>query len=372
MRIRAVNVAAAVAMQAGVVPMIMGDPGSCKTGVFKTLADQLKVRFMSTILRQRMPEDIGGMPVQQMVTMADGISYPGVVYVLPEDILRAVHEPTLWVLDEFNQCGHDVMGAAQEVINNPPKTCYMVAIGNPIERSTDGKELPPPVINRMCLLQWERPVEARRAGWRNGFKNYPSMEFPILPEGWQDELGPTYGNLMCDIEDRLPHLFGEAAYPKDMDKATQPWPSDRSMTAVGRLLAACDSVGASASVRAQLVYGCIGEAAGNEVLQYIGYKDLPDPEEWLARPDQIELPKRFDLSRACIASVMHAVEADNTGDRWERLYDVLEEVYNQQPEVAMSAEGAMWKIKPEGWLPKKRVGAAVEMREARVSKLQTA
>ena len=371
MRITVPNMAMSIAIQARKVPFMLGDPGSGKTASLRSLASQMGVRFQQTILRTKTPEDIGGIPVTGKVGMTDGREFEGVRYLLPEEILHAVHEPTLWVFDEFNQAGHDTMGAAQEMLNTPLENSWMVCLGNPPERSTDGKELPPPVINRLCVLDWERPVDSLKAGWRNGFKNYPEVQFPMLPENWFDDYCPAYGNLFADMMDCLPHLFGPEAYPKDMDMTTKPYPSDRSMENAGVLLAACDSVMAPHRVRAQLVGGCIGKGAANEVLQYIGYLDLPDPEEMLSRPDLVEVPVRFDLARAMIASVIRAIEAEPTGERWERAYDILETVFQSAAEVAMSAEGALWKAKPAGYSPRVRsVGAAAEMQQARLASVR--
>jgi hypothetical protein len=364
------NWAALISMQAGVVPLVSGAPGAAKTAVFRKMAEATNRRFLQVILRQKMPEDLGGVPVPSDIIVTGADLQPrtirGVSYLLGEDMLRAQHEPTLMLLDEFNHAGHDVMGAAQEWINNPPVNCWMAACQNPVEQSTSGVELSPPVVNRMCVLQWERPTEARRVGWRNGFCAYPAPDVPIVPFDAQAKYAQTWGGLLCDFEDRFPSLFGDEAYPKEAEKACEPWPSDRSWTNLGILMAAADSVWANAATRAKLVYGCVGDGAGNEFLTFVGMKDLPDPEVLLARPDLVQLPNRFDLSRAIVAGILAAVRGNPTADRWERAYDCLEVAFTQQPEVGMSAEGALWKIKPEGHAPRERNGAAAEMRQARL------
>jgi hypothetical protein len=50
------------------------------------------------------------------------------------------------------------------------------------------------------------------------------------------------------------------------------------------------------------------------------------------------------------------------------LYDAVDRLYadRQNQEVAMAAEGSLWKLKPEGYAPRPRNGAAAEMRKARI------
>lgn len=361
------NWAALIATQAGICPYIEGSPGTAKTAVLRALAAATGRRFIQVILRQKMPEDLGGVPVPSDITLGDGSVVRGVQHLLGEDMLRAHHEPSLMLLDEMNQAGHDVLGAAQEFINSPPANCWLVAVGNPVEQSTSGVELAPPVVNRMLVTSWERPNETRRQGWRNGFSGFPAPDVPIVPAGFLEQYGPSWGQMLCDFEDRMPALFGEEAFPKTPGSASQPWPSDRSWTNCGILMAACDSVWANASTRAKCVLGTVGQGAGNSFLQWSNLKDLPDPEELLARPDTLVLPKRFDLVRTILGGCLSAVKGNATPERWERLFDLIEVAYGQQPEVALSIEGQVWKIKPAGHQPRLRQGgAAAEMRQVRL------
>ena len=388
------NWASLIACQSGIVPMIEGPPGTGKTAVFRALANAANRRFLQVILGQLMPEDLRGIPVPSDIIIPNGqicracngtrpndgrppcpncdssnredLEVRGVRFLIGEDFLRANHEPTLMLLDEFNQCGTDVHGAAQEIVNTPPEDCWMVAVSNPAEQSTNGRELTPPMVNRMCVVQWERPNKSRREGWRNGFRDYPAPDVPIVPPDFLTTYGANWGGLMCDFEDRFPSLFGEAAFPKDVAMASRPWPSDRSWTNVGILMAACDAVWANKLTRAHCVIGCVGEGAGNQFLQWAAMNDLPDPEDLLARPDQLKLPNRFDLVRTILGSVISAVEENNTPERWERLFDLIEVAFTQQPETSLASEGRVWKIKPDGHTPKLRNGVAAEMRKARL------
>jgi hypothetical protein len=355
-----------IAMQAGVPPISMSSPGAAKTACHRALADATGRRFIQFIAEQHLPEDCSGAPLPIDIELADGTVHRATTPVLPEVMVRAKHEPTVLLFDEINQCGHSMLGAIQEWFTEPPAECWMAGCMNPVERSTNGVELSPPFVNRICLLQWDIPKQSIKEGWRNGFKGYPAPEVPIVPADYLNKHGHHWGNLLADFEERCPHLFGEQAFPSDPNKACDPWPSYRSWTNVGKLMAAAESVWANARVRAELVTGCVGEGPANEFLTYLGVMDLPNPEDLLRRPDTLELPQRFDLQRAIMASLINAVKENNTGERWERLFDCVEIAFEQHPETALSCEGYTWKVKPAGHSPAPRNGVASEMRRLRL------
>lgn len=355
------NWAAFIAAQAGVVPAIEGDPGEGKTAIWRSLAEHHGRRFIQFILGQKLREDIGGVPVPATIEI-DGVQYPCVRSLLSEEIERARREPTVWLFDELNQTSHDVLGAAQEWINNPPANCWMAAAYNPVEHSTSGLEFSAPVVNRMCLLKWEKHNDTRRQGWANGFRNFPTPEFPTVSPDYLEHFGPKWGQLLCDFEDRKPIHFTNT-FPEKPEQALQPWRSDRSWTNCGKLLAAAESCGASKAVRFDLACGCVGRGPATEFLAYVDALDLPSPSSLIADPSSLVLPKRFDLARAIISGVIGHVKREGDGKTWEKGYDVLEYAFEQQREVAISAHGTLWQNKPSGYEPRIRDGVAMKMQE---------
>lgn len=354
--------------QIGIVAYIESAPGQAKTACFAALAAASNRRYLPLELGRLLPEDLGGCPAPRTIDIG-GVQVDCVVRLLDETMLRARLEPSLVLLDEVNQAGHSMLASCQQWINPPPPNAWVAACGNPIAQASNAVEFTPPFVNRLCVVKWERPVEAMKAGWRNGFKDYPEPEFPIVPDDYLETSGPCWGCLLADFQDQHPELFGDDAFPKDIAKASEPWPSDRSWTNAGKLLAACDAVGADATVKHKLVAGCVGEPAAAQWNRWLVEQRLPDPESILAEPHTLKLKSRFDFNRAILAAVMGRVRANSTPQRWEAGYDVLEVAFTQQPEIAMSAEGLLWKLKPEGHTPKIRNGAAADMRRLR---LQTA
>ena len=71
----------------------------------------------------------------------------------------------------------------------------MVSVEKPMDSSsvdifkaTDaGVDLTPPMVNRLCVIPWETPVEAIRQGWRNGLE-FPAPEIPLLEDQPTDEI----------------------------------------------------------------------------------------------------------------------------------------------------------------------------------------
>lgn len=363
---RQTNWGAAIAAQCGVVPLIYGLPGVGKTAVFRQLAQQTGRRFLQCILRQMMPEDLGGVPVPSKIVIGDE-TLDCVVKLLSEEIIRAQHEPSVVLLDEFNHAGHDVMGAAQEWINNPPANCWMVAASNPVEASTNGVELAAPVINRMCRFDWERPVEDRRAGWQNGFRDYPVSRLPLVEPDYLDTYGKRWGELMCGFEDRFPHLFGDQAFHRDPTKASEPWPSDRSWTNVGKLMCGCDSVGANGDTRAACVRGCVGDAASREFLAWVEAQDLPDPYAILEKRQTVKLDGRFDIDLAIVNSVLGAARALATPEAWELAADVAEDLDPQGEEVTYVYLTGLWRIQPVDYVPRVRNGVFAKYGKMRLA-----
>ena len=110
-----------------------------------------------------------------------------------------------------------------------------------------------------------------------------------------------------------------------------------------------------------LINGCVGDGAGPEFAAFLETQALPDPEDVLADPQILRLPRSGDLAVAIVRSILPRVETHNSIDRWERCCDVFEHTYRQNKEVAMAGHGRLWKLKPAAYAPPKRNGVFAEM-----------
>ncbi len=348
---RETNWAYWIAGQAGVIPVALGMSGVAKTESTRALARAAGRLFLPVMLDQVLPEDLGGYPVVRQLEH-NGQTLDVMRRVHDERFVRARLEPSVMLIDELTNVGHAQQAAALQLMAEGIEGCWIFGAANPPEQAAAGVELTPPMVNRLCILRWEIDRDAIRAGWRNGL-NFPAPEIPLLPAEWRAHL-PKWGALLCEFESVFPDLLD--AYPKDPAQASQPFPSPRAWTHAVKLCAAAEAVDASEGVRAQLVYGCVGQAAGTQFLTWLSRQDLPDPEEVLANPAKLKLPRRGDLALAIVSSVLTRVERNATPQRWEAGRDVLGVVFGQSQEIAVAAHGKLWRCKPSGYSPRQRGG----------------
>lgn len=356
------NAAFFIAGQAGVTPVAMGSPGLAKTASCRALADATGRRFVHFVLQHHLPEDFGGFPVASKVRDSKG-KYHEVMKRLPDErLLMASIEPSIILWDELTNAGNSLQAAALLLIQEGLPGCWMFAAANPPELAASGVELSPPMVNRLCVLNWQADEIGWDEGTRNGFE-YSSPVVPVLPENWKSHC-LKWGRLLVEFRQAFPDVWNVP--PSDPGQAVLPFPSPRSWTNAGLLLSAAESVGADESVQAELVYGTVGQAAGTQFFQWVSQLCLPDPEQVLANPSRLKLPRRGDLAVAVLASCIGRVRENSTPDRWESLRDVVECAWQQNQEVATAAEGGMWSVKPADYLPKGLNGVAQQMAAARL------
>ena len=347
-----------IAGQAGVVPVAFGSPGIAKTASCRALATATGREFVSFVLQHHLPEDFGGFPVVTEIEHA-GRKLRYMDRVPDRKIVMASLQPSVVLFDELTNAGHALQAAALQIIQDGIPGSWVLGAANPPELAAAGVDFTPPFVNRLCILQWQPDEEGWDEGCRNGF-SFPSPNVPVLPENWRDYC-TKWGRLLVEFRRRMPDLWNKP--PADPAKATEPFPSPRSWTNTGMLCAAAESVQAGEVVQAELVYGCVGVAAGTAFMRWLSDLNLPDPEAILRSPASLKLPARGDMAVAIISSVINRVRENNAPARWEAGREVLDVAWKQSQEVAMAAEGALWKVKPEGYTPVQRHS---EMAKARL------
>lgn len=320
----------AIAMQCGVVPLSFGPPGVGKTAFHRSLAKKTGREFIQLILRQRTPEDIGGIPVVQR---NGDIAY--VEYVKSLDLLTAERLPTLLLLDEFNHAPADVLGAAQELVNNPPSQCWMGACANPLSQATDGHELPPAVVNRMVILEWHTDHETVRDAWIHGLAHFNEPDVPIVPADYMQyasDWGVAANNCFDTLQ--LGHV------PEQGDEPV-PFASLRSVTNFIRLMAACDSLNVDPWVRRELGAGSIGMRAAD--LIFSAWEAMQDDRS-VFDVDAWTVPKLFQEQRAAIQAAISHVRNDRT--LWVNARKMVAKLHDVAPELAVSAAKTLVPMRP--------------------------
>lgn len=336
-----------IAGQAGVIPLALGMPGVAKTETARALATAAGRQFLPLMLDQLLPEDLGGFPTIGELTH-DGATHPVMRRLHDERFLVARLTPSVLLIDELTNTAHSTQAAALQLIAEGIPGCWIFAAANPPQQAAAGVELTPPMVNRLCVLQWEIDRSAILAGLRAGL-NFPAPSVPILPDDWRAQLA-QWGGLVADFLDRYPDLL--AAFPRDPNAAGNPFPSPRAWTNTAKLLAAAASVGADSPTQSALVTGTVGLAAGTQFLTWLKTQSIPDPEAILANPSSLKLPPRGDLAIATLGAIMGRIRAHKTPDRWEQAGEVVAVAYRQSQELATAVYGSWWREKPDGYRPR--------------------
>lgn len=330
-----------VAVAARVPVLLWGAPGTGKTSAIRAMADAGGLPCETVIAAIREPSDFSGLPVV----------IDGVVHFAPPrwaERLAAAGDGILF-LDEISTAPPAVQAALLRVVLERvvgdlalPDGVRVVAAANPPEQAADGWDLSAPLANRFCHLEWTvEPAgfaQGIAAGWR-------APGIPALPAGWEEQLALARGLISAFISVR-PGLALEV--PTDAARAGRGWPSPRTWEMAARLWTAAQVAGASAQVRAVLVSGAVGDAAGIQLMTWELEMDLPDPEAVLADPTAMVLPDRGDRAYAVLSAVAAAVAANPTIERWNAGWKVLAKAGERAPDVAAVAARVLAQCRPPG------------------------
>ncbi len=348
-----VNQAYIICGQAGVTPLAYGSFGVGKSATTKAIAEAAGRYFYPMYLGQQIPEDLGGFPVPTTVEY-DGTEHRIVKRLMDEGILLCKLQPSVLFLDELTCATPAVQAAALQWGLEDVPNCWKFAAANPSNIATNGSPLEPAMINRMCVMEWEPDIESWAEGMTNGnASEFPVPYMPILPADWEEGVGHYAAQAVKFVTDTnhvlaRPELLNKT--PSD-DASELPFPTQRSWTNAVRLLGAADSVGADEHTRRTLVVGCLGDDAGQMFLDFMKHEEYKTPEEILADPYDVRVPKSCHLAICYIGSVLRRVREDLTPTRWENLRIFLASCHKQNPDVAQAFKGKAWKIKPVGHQP---------------------
>ncbi|TMR12112.1 AAA family ATPase, partial [Nonomuraea turkmeniaca] len=285
-----------VAVAANLPVILWGSPGTGKTSAVLALGRRLGLPVEVVVGSIREPSDFAGLPV-----VRDG----GTWLAPPRwaERLAAAGSGILF-LDELTTAPPAVQAAMLRVVLERavgdlvlPAPVRIVAAANPPEQAADGWDLSAPLANRLIHLDWKVSAASVAEGFTGGF--------PVPdPARWSapSEAAVARARALVGAFLRVrPELV--LAVPDGPGRA---WPSPRTWDLAATALACASArpattgtqgTPASAAgtrmppdpagverVRAELVVGAVGEAAGFELLSWLRDLDLPDPETLLADP----------------------------------------------------------------------------------------
>ena len=338
-KLSVVREAVAVAVSANLPVILWGSPGTGKTSSVLALGDSLGLPVEVVVGSIREPSDFAGLPV-----IRDGHTW----FAPPRWAERLADAGSgLLFLDELTTAPPAVQAAMLRVVLERtvgdlvlPADIRIIAAANPPHEAADGWDLSAPLANRLIHLQWEVDAVAIAEGFTNGFA-VPELSFKEPPA---DQIAAARALIGAFLRIR-PELL--LVVPSSPDQAGRSWPSPRTWELAAVALAACDAAGVDEAVRAQLVLGAVGEAAGFELLTWLRDLDLPDPATLLSDPSA-PLPSRMDQLHALLGAVVAYVRSDGTPETWQQAWAVVARVARVAPDVAASAARGLARCRPTG------------------------
>jgi MoxR-like ATPase len=352
-----------IAIDAGVPVLLWGGPGTGKTSALLQLAADAALPCEVVIASIREPSDFAGLPVIQ----GDGGS---VVMAPPRWAQRlAAAGRGVLLLDELSTAPPAVQAALLRVVLERavgdlqlPDGVVIVAAANPADEAAHGWNLAAPLANRFCHLDWTADASEWADGLVGGF---PRL---ALPETHADELAShvlrARAEVAAFVRQRTALLY---RLPSSQTEAGRAWPSPRSWTMAATLLGTAEAAGASPEVAALLVSGCVGPVAAAELFGWRDQGALPDPEAVLRDPASLVLPERTDRAYAVLTSIVGAVAANPTSQRWESAWRaIVHGAHSDSPDIVIPAARQLIGLRPDGAVPPADVLAVIAplLREA--------
>lgn len=252
-------------MTAGLVPMLKSAPGLGKSSLYKSLADQAKLKVIDVRLSQCEPTDLNGLPF-----IVDGrASYnPFDIFPVSTDKVPEGYRGWMLLLDEANSADRAVLAGVYKLVldrqvgnHDLHPQVYIVMAGNRSEDKAIVNEMGSALDSRIVHLN----VEANLNDWRE----------------WAIDHGID-SRLISFIEFRptLLHDFNPEKY-------TDTFPCPRTWEMTDKLLKV---VKEPRDVR-ELISGTVGPGAATEFLTFCDvYGTLPTLGEILANPEEAKVP----------------------------------------------------------------------------------
>jgi len=336
-------------------------PGYGKTSMVEQLAKRVGAEeFNSFETGGLLPEDGGGYTVR----IQDEYGEQAVEKVFDIRLKSAYRKFTVLFLDELNQGSPATQAAFQQRLldvskNSPSWVCGAM---NPPEVATMGRVLPPAVVNRCCIVDWEYDEGTFFDGLENNCQ-FELPEIPLIPEDWKDGLkytGPRIARFLKCNPRYLPTDQYIGTSDPEVDNMLKddgtPFPSPRSWEFAVHAIAAAQSVNANEGTVKKLIEGIVGEIAYEKLNEFESLTEAQDPEELLNGTDLV-LKGAHDQQHLQLYRLMLHFENNYRGvsDKFERLLDLLEQAYSQgASEEVVAFYNQTMKLKPYSYVPRIR------------------
>jgi MoxR-like ATPase len=330
------------ALNAGLAPLLNGDPGIGKTASVRDLAERHNFYVIDIIGGRKDPAFVEGLPIVKhtdkdgkplhmpytITTKPDwfrdavAIAKGGMVYDLdldgePLEGTGRSYDGVILFFDEFRSTLEDVQAALLSFIQDRrldgislPDNVHIILAANPVTTGANGQYIAPPMANRLIHIDFEVPVEQwLRLLPQNFGKQASEAEYVEFARG------AAYLN-----NNHSGTGIVTTVVPSDPAKADGAYPSRRSWVNVFRLLAA---VGPDRATRDQAMIATVGEDAALAFKQWDETLNLPSFEEVLRSYETLDW-KNFTTDKVYAIIVMATNMA--TAENMENVAKVLVKV----------------------------------------------
>lgn len=311
------------AVRARVRPILWGPPGVGKSAVVNATAAELsadlpKAAEVYTLIGSLCePTDVTGFPVVSGTVELGGRELPVLKFAPRDWAVRLAANGGVLFIDELTTCSGAVMAALLRVMTDlvvgdvqlPAESTAVIAAANWADQAANGTELPPPMANRLCHVQFPTGVQAARE-WAAAFPGYwghpPALSFAgrtVAPE--------LFARARAYVAGFVHHNGAKVwlDFPEDPDRQTLAWPSPRAWENVARTVAVTLDEGGKPADAGFLSAGLVGGGAAAAFLDFLRVSDFPDPDALLAKPESYRPTGRPDVDYAVLQSVVSAADA---------------------------------------------------------------
>ena len=298
------------------IPLFLwAEPGSGKTAFVKRWAEERGYRQHTLIGSLIEPADLSGLP------RADG---DRTKFLIPDWLGQIIDNPGerwLVMLDELNMAPPSVTAAMLRLVNERavhdwqmPAHTRFVAAGNDPSQVSQAADLMPSMASRFGHIEWAATTgrdkaKAEASGW-------PVPEIPAADPGRVAAERARWSSVVAEFQHRHPEACSDFAGNEGrLAAAGRAYPCNRTWSmAVDAAAAAAASGGGWDEIR-DVTAAVVSASRATEMVVYAKELDLPDPETWLASPEQVKSLGRDDRDLAAMSAVLSAVLADHTPAR---------------------------------------------------------
>jgi len=323
--------------RARVPALLISEPGMGKSSLIRSLAASNQMLCETVLGSIREPADFAGLPV---------VTDDGVRLEAPAWAKRLVEAGCGYLfMDELTTVPGSVQAAMLAVALDRtvgdlrlPWDVRMVAGANPPDSAADGHELSAPLANRFLHVTFAPSVDEWLTGSASGWGAPPASR-AVAADKMRREARAALVRGFIHVR---PDLLD--AGPSNLADAGSPWPSRRTWTMLGDVLAHVrdDDPATTQAV----AFGLVGEGAAIEFLEWWAKADLPLPEDVIADPASFDWDSSPDRVWAVLSAVAGWAAARGTVAAWRDAWKPVMAAADVAPDVAAAAARMLGRSRP--------------------------